>query len=181
MIFSNNYNFVIFSPQKTGTRVRHGYYRPINYFGKSMTNAHSTVWEFNQSHLNRKGLMKFCFVRNPWDRIVSMFHMSFKCNPIHQRRNQFKQFIMDYDMKTMEDFYTIDQKVMVDEVFKMEELYESIKIINSKVKYISNDIKLKKTKLDANYKEWLDQEMIEFIAEKEKYTLKLIDYKFNLN
>ena len=146
-----------------------------------MKNAHSTVQEFNQSNLNRKELIKFCFVRNPWNRIISMFHMSFKCNPIHQRKKQFKQFIMNYDIKTMEEFYAIDQKVMVDKIFKMEELSESINIINSKVKYVSNDIKLKKTKLDANYKEWLDQEMIEFIAEKEKYTLKLIDYKFNLN
>ena len=80
----------------------------------------------------------------------------------------------------MDEFYTINREMAVDKIFTMENLSESIRTINSIVKYTSQDIQTSKTQYDVNYKEWLDQEMIEFIAEKEKYTLNLIDYQFNL-
>jgi len=180
LIFSNYYSFAIFSPPKTGTKIRHAYYRSINDLGGSMANAHSTVEQFNRCNLNRAKLMKFCFVRNPWDRIVSMFHMFNQLNSVHQRHSNFKQFIMNYSIKTMDEFYTINREMAVDKIFTMENLSESIRTINSIVKYTSQDIQTSKTQYDVNYKEWLDQEMIEFIAEKEKYTLNLIDYQFNL-
>jgi hypothetical protein len=87
---------------------------------------------------------------------------------------------MNYSIKTMDEFYTINREMAVDKIFTMENLSESIRTINSIVKYTSQDIQTSKTQYDVNYKEWLDQEMIEFIAEKEKYTLNLIDYQFNL-
>lgn len=80
----------------------------------------------------------------------------------------------------MDEFYAINREMAVDKIFTMENLSESIRTINSIVKYTSQDIQTSKTQYDVNYKEWLDQEMIEFIAEKEKYTLNLIDYQFNL-
>jgi hypothetical protein len=76
---------------------------------------------------------KFCFERNPWDKTVSKFN--YRKHFKKQDLPDINEYIHREKINDYSDFnlYSIDNKVMMDEVFKYENLKESLQQIKSRI------------------------------------------------
>lgn len=124
---------------------------------------------------------KFSFVRNPWDLAVSLYF--FKMKRFNQKYKSFKQFI-----KNINNFneniqrITINNNIVVDNVFKYENLNESLKIIENKLN-LPKPIKLGNAKTqyrneNKHYSLYYDDEDIEFVRKRANNTIKKFNYEF---
>ncbi|SHE88478.1 Sulfotransferase family protein [Psychroflexus salarius] len=93
---------------------------------------------------------KFCFERNPYDKLVSLFyhHGGF------QKYSSLLEFINKGELEIIKGFdqYTIGKNIAVDDIFKFENLDESIMIISDKLN-LDNPLKLPPKKLKSQFRE----------------------------
>tara|TARA_B100000614_G_scaffold245805_1_gene251221 strand:+ start:213 stop:908 length:696 start_codon:yes stop_codon:yes gene_type:complete len=68
-----------------------------------------------------KDYFKFCFERNPWDKVISWYHWN--CRNSNDRP-QIDDFVKSQQGKKVKgfDLYTIDNRVVVDSVYRFEDL-----------------------------------------------------------
>lgn len=125
---------------------------------------------------------KFCFERNPWDKIISHYY--------HRSRAQSFESIKDYllnnrgDSILGYDMYTIKGSIAVDKVFRYEEMPEALKKIST---LLSLDPELSmpdyRAKSDfrrdkRTYREILTKEEAEYIAKKYAREIAFMGYSF---
>ncbi len=67
---------------------------------------------------------KFCFERNPWDKVISMYYWTYKTEP----RVSLSDFIHSGELRTLKgfDLYAYASEIIVDRVFKYEHLDRSM-------------------------------------------------------
>lgn len=82
---------------------------------------------------------------------------------------------MSDNMLPMEKYYKHNNEIWADEVFKFEDLKNSIKLINQAHNIDLPEFQVRSSDYDVNYKEWLDVETINYICDREKETFKLIN------
>ncbi len=176
MIYSNSNQIVIFSPPKTGTKARIMLYNSIC----DRILFHVSFVDFIKKYPEVKEYTKMCFVRNPWNRFISYFHMFNRDRSLSEQKKIFKSWAINFDMKSMDLYYCNENKeIAVDKIFQVEKWQESIEEINQKINYQPNKNLINNKIYDTNiYKEWFDQEMIDFIADKEKITIDKFNYTF---
>ncbi|KAA3649597.1 MAG: hypothetical protein DWP98_06690 [Bacteroidetes bacterium] len=128
------------------------------------------------------GYYKFTFDRNPYDKVVSLYYYYGGA----ERYGTFENFIKTGDFSDLRSFelYSIRGQVIFDDLFKFEELEESISVINNKLGLSSNSISLptKKTKGGSrkvkDYKELINDDVKNIIDVCMAREIKLLDYKF---
>lgn len=178
MVLSKKYNFLILNPTKTATKAIYLYYKSINQADQYKLGWHSDIEyllkQSDKHQINLKGVKKYCFIRNPIDRAISMFHMTYQYYDLSDRKSKFKASLMSDNMLSMEKYYQYNNKIWADEIFKFENLKNNINVINQRHNLNLPEFEVKKSHYDVNYQEWLDEEIIKFIAEKEKCTLNFI-------
>jgi Sulfotransferase family len=131
-------------PEDEVLREKLGYRGPQNYVIDSQNEFYNHVSAAEIKSVVGPSIWneyyKFCFERNPWDRVISFFYWRTKNNPNANISN----FINSDIVRLLRDkglmVYTIDNQVAVDRVY----LYENLK---SETKMISNDIGLPETML----------------------------------
>ena len=179
MVLSEKYNFLILSPAKTATKAIFSYYRTINQAEQYKLGWHSdihhTIKQSKNYKINLKNIKKYCFIRDPIDRAISMFHMTYQYYSLSDRKSKFKGSLMSYNMLPMEKYYKHNNEIWADQVFKFEDLKNSIKSINQAHNINLPEFKVRSSDYDVNYKEWLDIEIINYICDREKETFKLIN------
>ena len=179
MVLSEKYNFLILSPAKTATKAIFAYYQSINQAEQYKLGWHSdishTIKQSKNYKINLKNIKKYCFIRNPIDRAISMFHMTYQYYSLSDRKSKFKTSLMSNNILPMEKYYKHNNEVWVDEIFQFEDLKKSIQSINQTHDIDLPEFPVRPSHYDVNYKEWLDIETINYICDREKETFKLIN------
>ena len=171
-----------------------------NSLFNNMGGSHRTMKNYMLYYNNKEfnDYYKFCFVRNPWDRLVSSYHFLKQggFNEIDKswaeenlsKFSNFENFIMNglKENKIQKYFHFIPQykfvmicnKVMVDKVYKFEDIgaaFEDLQEIFCTRSILQHS---NKTKKRSNYKEFYNREMVEVVSEVYKKDIKLFNYKF---
>ena len=84
------------------------------------------------------------------------------------------------DAQPMHLFYSDENlNVMVDKFMQLENFTQELDYINKTINYNPTRKFIHRILYDVNvYKEWFDQEMIDFVADKEFKTIELFNYQF---
>lgn len=142
-------------------------------------------------------IYSFTFVRNPWDRIVSLYYLLQKLN---QHNFPFNEFIMELDrFKAGEPKTNLfsryygnhlsncgyilddDNKIIVDFVGKFENRAHDIKIIADNIGFdsLGSLVTQRTTPISADYRHHYNDKTKNIIAEIYKNDIEFFDYKFD--
>jgi len=129
-----------------------------------------------------KKYFKFCFERNPWDKTISHYY--------HLNRNQRFNSIMEYlkhhdsDVISDVDMYTEGDRLLVDKVFKFEEMEAALKEIPGMIG-LESPLLLPKYKAKSqfrtskkHYRELLSDEEAGIIAKKHAREIERMGYTY---
>ena len=168
----------------------------FNNMGGSHRTIKNYMWYFNNRELRQ--YYKFCFVRNPWDRLVSSYiflrnggmnkddanwaekHLS-SCE-------SFEDFVMNYVMNESVLSYThfIPQykfiscfgEIYMDKIYKFEEMQSAVQDIQDKLGIDMLLTHSNKSKKVQGYREYYSEKTRDIVADIYKQDISLFDYKF---
>ena len=139
-------------------------------------------------------LYTFSFVRNPWDRYLSLYRfrlanndlsesVSFetyvKCLEAPQYYNRESPYINKPYHMSMADYLTDGQgNVIVDDIFKFEDRSRAIATINRKLDLNIGQLHMEKTSTEATYRDAYTEEMKEIISRFYARDIALFGYHF---
>jgi hypothetical protein len=193
MIISNEHKFICLNPPKTGSGTREAIFLDFASIAINKTNiknfirhaSYDQMVEFClKNKINHNEYFKFTFVRNPWERLESWYCMHVVLNKITPTKDQFREFVFDIDKKSngfswQHHFFfkkDIDYVGCLETIDKdIEHIFSVLNLPKSKQKYhfglMPHDIK-------DLIKTFWTQELIDFVAVKEKEVIKLKDYQY---
>lgn len=125
---------------------------------------------------------KFCFERNPWDRVISKFHWHFRDGD----KPEFAEFVrsrhIDHLVKKGHDVYTIDGAVVVDRVCRYEQLLDELERVRTTIG-LPEPLSLPRAKGGEradrrHYREVFDDESRDIVARKFAFEIELMGYEF---
>ena len=125
---------------------------------------------------------KFCFERNPWDRVISLYYWRCKTEP----RPSIAEFINSGVLKRLKrkglELYSIDGKVAVDQMYRFEKISEELESIRERLG-ITEELQLPHAKSrfrkdKRSYRDILDAEQQARIAELFSDEIDLMGYEF---
>ena len=92
---------------------------------------------------------KFCFERNPYDKLISLFYHHGGYN----KWQTIEEFIKSGELNIIKGFdqYTINKVVAVDDIFKYEDLDDSLLRISNKLN-LKNKLELPEVKLKSEFR-----------------------------
>ena len=126
---------------------------------------------------------KFCFERNPWDRVISLYYWRY--NP--EQPITISEFIDSGALNALKrkgmDIYSIEGKIAVDKICRFENLAEELKNVCNNHLNINKDIELPKVKSSSrkdkrHYREILNNDEREKIAEMFRQEIALFGYEY---
>lgn len=125
---------------------------------------------------------KFCFERNPWDRVISLYYWRHNVEP----RPTFSEFLdsgaIDILKRRGYYSYTLDGKVVVDKICRFENISEELEGIRSHLgiheKLAIPRAKSKFRKDKRSYQEIIDCKQRDRIAEMFQEEINLMGYEF---
>lgn len=124
---------------------------------------------------------KFCFERNPWDKVVSYYYWDIKRNP---KPLDFRSYVSNtkryrWLKKYGYDLYTIGGSIVTDEIYLYEKLPKAIKSIKDKFGFkLSLPHAKGQFRKIKGYRDLYGKRQREIIADLFKEEIKLFGYKF---
>jgi len=129
----------------------------------------------------------FSFVRNPWSRVVSLYHR--KEGIQMKNKMSFIQFVdwiklatdtcnMPTPKKNMIDFFKLGNKVKIDFIGKLENLQEDFNIVCDKIGIPKQKLPHKNATQHKHYTEYYDDETRQIVAEKYAKDIEYFGYEF---
>lgn len=162
--------------------------------------THSSAAEIKEWMINNgydwDDYFKFCFIRNPWDRMVSAYEYYMQTIPKFTiTSDENKQIAKKYSKLPAKDFliqratdnaymmYDANHNLLVDFVGKVENINEDMQTIFKNIRPLLSGKTLEipkdnTTQRVANYREYYDDESIEVVRRKCQRTIKLGNYEF---
>ena len=125
---------------------------------------------------------KFCFERNPWDRVISLYYWRCKTEP----RPSIEQFIDSGALKRLKrkglELYSIDGQVVVDKVCRFENIAAELETIRTQLG-ITEKLELPHAKSrfrkdKRSYRDILDEAQKTRIADMFSDEIELMGYEF---
>lgn len=199
MIISYKHKFIAIDIPKTGTTsikhlllplldVEDIFSYPYFRLQKIQTEAeptqdnmrHSTYSEIISKFLNVKNYFKFCFVRNPWDRILSLYLFK-KHNAVNKipQDMSFEHFLLLNSAEHFSDQYSyIDGFGDFSFVGSFENLQQDFNEVCDKIGIPQQQLlHINKTR-HKHYTEYYDDETREIVAQKHAKDIEYFGYKF---
>ena len=132
MIINHKYKFIFTHIQKTGgISVSKSFYSLENT--ENIVNTHSFINTLNVEDF--QDYFKFCFVRNPWDRLVSWYNMMVQ-KRVH---NDFSKYLLE-NSNTFSEFLDLTDTIMENNMEEINQYSPYPKSISfNQLDYISND------------------------------------------
>lgn len=122
---------------------------------------------------------KFCFERNPFDKVISYYYWQFKQNEISLR-----DYVMSEELKKLSDFdkYTINGRCVVDYIGQYENLVGDLNNICEQLNLPEiADLPKAKSGIRKDYREYktvFSEEEIKRIAKVFSREIELLEYQF---
>lgn len=99
---------------------------------------------------------KFTIERNPWDKVVSSFFWHKKIKP-QKTQNGFEDYVLTCDLLPRDwTLYAQEQNLMVDDVFKYEDMWSMYDKLNQKFGFDINPVQVVGTKMKSGLREVKD-------------------------
>ena len=159
-------------------------------FSRDIRLSHTTIKTLKSDILD--GKIKFAFVRNPFDRLVSFYHYYKKTK--YKKTKNFREFILKYlvggEVLSTRSFWfnqscwLTDEsgKIIVDHIGRFENLEKDFKKICKMINVPHKPLPwLKKSKPRLHYTKYYDSELIKIVRKKCRKDLKLFGYKYGEN
>ena len=190
-MISHKHKFIFIEVPKTGTRsicsVLENNFSAVvlrPHLGASKWHTHL---ERYQARFPKKipSYFKFCFVRNPWDKIVSQYHFnrhSFGMNDytfeeyVHAFKRGKRISWLNYDFLS----WMTDDKgnMLMNFVGRFENLQEDFNIVCDKIGVPRQKLPHRNKTKRTHYTEYYDDETREIVAEKYAKDIEYFGYKF---
>lgn len=163
---------------------------PENWDGKVLWNLHGTAMDYRQKMgPSFDQYYKFAFVRNPWDRLYSIYRfLQTFPNPSTPVPDSFEEFALAYDpldrkpgqIGRQTDFILdASGNSMIDFVGRFENLYEDLQVISEKISIpLPETMYRENTTEHKHYREYYSTESKEAVAEKFKSDIEYFKYEF---
>jgi hypothetical protein len=125
---------------------------------------------------------KFCFERNPWDRVISLYYWRHKSEP----RPSIAHFIDSGELKRLkkkgQDVYSINGQVVVDKVYRFEHIVAELDSLRTRLG-ITEQLELHRAKSSfrqdkRSYRDILGLEQQAKIADMFSAEIKLMGYQY---
>ena len=127
---------------------------------------------------------KFAFVRNPWDRFVSLYHFRKKYQKSHIKGRSFKQCMMrlfdEYPQRVHQMHYWVmlGDDPIVDFIGRFENLNEDFEKVCKMIGAEGITLPHVNKTDHVHYSHYYDDECLEFVAANCKRDIELFGYKF---
>ena len=178
MILSTTHNLCILSPIKTGTKYR------FKRYGHIVTKHKFYRWHaygrtIQESVENAKKLNFYCFVRNPWKRIVSVYNMCKHNKSNEHKIDNFEYAVLNYRVPPMHNYYCDKHgDVIVDKIMKLECIDHELAYIDKKHNITPNVTDNIASEYSVDYDNIWTQRAIDRVAKMEAKTIELMGYTF---
>ena len=186
MIVSHKHKFIYLATSKTGTTST---YSQFSQYDEGGFQKHSTL---NVLDFDLSGYFIFCFVRNPWERLLSGYLQSQK--PINlgdsyrkyiyelSNSHSLPDFLKLADDRFWHDYdqsrYYLHKGKFIDFVGRFENLSPDLRIICNKLNIAYKELPhLNKTQ-HKHYSDYYDEESSRIVAEKYAKDIEYFGYKF---
>ncbi len=186
---STSIRSIIGSPEKPHLNIKEIKEKFFHEFDLDTTNVFTHFLKRKKVELKWKKYFKFGFVRNPWDRVVSLYlrkegiqmskEMSFP-EFVHWIQNSSDTSIHPSKHKNQLDWFLSDnQELEVDFIGKFENINKDWQFISNKLGITNilpheNKNMIKK----KHYTEYYTNELRDIIADKFRVDIEYFDYKF---
>ena len=127
---------------------------------------------------------KFAFIRNPWDRFVSLYHYRKKHQKTHIRGRSFKQCMMrmfdEYPPRVhQQHFWVMDGDIpIVDFIGRFENLQEDFAKVCKAIGATGITLGHHNQTVHEHYSRYYDDECLEFVTANCKRDIELFGYTF---
>lgn len=120
---------------------------------------------------------KFCFDRNPWDFVVSLYHQRAAKGKF---KGEFDRFLYEFPIEPNWRLYTIDDEPVVDRVYRYEDMDLAIADIGTRLDLQLNMLRRDKQhyRADKDYRPFYSQSSRDHVAQRWARTISLLQYDF---
>jgi hypothetical protein len=188
----------IWTPISSPSRDGHNHYSawPIDWmsarskrFSDSIGRNSRLHWRFYHDHIaaariaallpgeQYRAYYKFCFDRNPWDFIVSLFHQR---TAKGRFKGDFDCFLYEYPVEPNWLLYTIDDELVVDRVYRYEDMDSAVAEISAQLDVQLHMLQRDKQhyRTDKAYRPFYSQSSRDHVAQRWNRTIALLHYDF---
>lgn len=120
---------------------------------------------------------KFCFDRNPWDFVVSLYHQR---TAKGRFTGDFDRFLHEFPIEPNWALYTIDDELVVDRVYRYEEIDSATADIGARLDLKLHMLQRDKEhyRADKDYRSFYSQSSRDQVARRWSRTIALLRYDF---
>ena len=196
-MISHTHKFIFIEVNKTGTttinRSLHKYGEPRK--GKT---RHLSISQILHNDSQISNYFRFTFVRNPWDRCVSLFNYRVQKRSLYKDLC-FNEFIQSLKENTFKEWYknnynnlksgpvscpqvfflyNENEEIKMDFIGKFENLQEDFNIVCDKIGIPKQQLPHKNATKHKHYTEYYDDETKQIVAEKYAKDIEYFGYEF---
>jgi hypothetical protein len=186
VILSKKHRFIYLANSKTGTT------SVESHFGKYNECKHTKHATLDVLNFNYSDYFIFCFVRNPWDRILSAYMQTQKPNNLKNpyrkhiyelsRNHSFSNFLKIVDNRFWKDYdqskYYLNNGNLINFVGRFENLSSDLRKACDKLNIEYKKFPHNNKSQHKHYTEHYNDETIQIVAEKSARDIEYFGYKY---